>query len=128
MSMPDMSIPIQNALSWPDFLPADFASLNLADTILEFRELDRKKYPVVDTAYDVLNHGGAYPLVFNAANEIAVSAFIDGKISFLSIAAIIKGAVEKNWPLKLESFEQVYALDAEARLCTLGLIEKNGFN
>jgi 1-deoxy-D-xylulose-5-phosphate reductoisomerase len=124
LNMPDMAIPIQNALSWPDTLPADFASLSLSDIMLEFKALDKEKYPIVETAYDALKLKGAYPLVFNAANEIAVSAFTEGRISFLDIANVTKDAVEKDWPRKLESFEQVYALDAEARMVSIQLIDK----
>ena len=124
LSMPDMAIPIQNALTWPEILPADFASLNLSDIMLEFKAMDKNKYPIVETAYDALKLKGAYPLVFNAANEIAVSAFTEGRISFLDIANVTKDSVEKDWPRKLESFEQVFALDAEARMVTLQLIDK----
>ncbi|MBI9108113.1 MAG: 1-deoxy-D-xylulose-5-phosphate reductoisomerase [Spirochaetales bacterium] len=128
LSMPDMAIPIQNALSWPDILPADFASLSLSDIMLEFKALDREKYPIVDTAYEALRLKGAYPLVFNAANEIAVSSFIEGRISFLDIAEVTRDAVEKDWPRRLETFEQVFALDAEARMVSLKLIDKYGSN
>jgi 1-deoxy-D-xylulose-5-phosphate reductoisomerase len=128
LSMPDMSVPIQNALSWPDILPADFASMNLADVVLEFKELDKKKYPVIDIAYEALKLEGAYPLVFNAVNEVAVSAFIDNRISFLDITKIIGKAINKEWPLRLESFEHVYSLDAEARKFSMELIKNNGLN
>ena len=124
MNMPDMAIPIQNALSWPDMLPSDFASLDLSDMTFEFKALDKAKYPIVETAYEALRRKGAYPLVFNAANEMAVSSFIDGRISFLDIANVTADALDKSWPGKLESFEQIYALDAEARMVAIQLIDK----
>ena len=126
MSMPDMSIPIQNALSWPEMIPADYASLDLAGTNLEFHELDRLKYPIVDTAYYALEKEGSYPNVFNAANEVAVSAFIEDRISFLDIAGVVNETVSRDWPGKVENFEQVFETDRKAREVSQAIIDRIG--
>lgn len=124
ISRPDMAIPIQNALSWPEILPADFAELNLLNATFEFSLLDSDKYPMVPMAYESLKKKGAYPLVYNAANEMAVQSFIDGKTGFLQIADITKKALNHNWPSRLESFDHVFELDTEARRLTSKIIEK----
>ncbi len=124
ISLPDMSVPIQNALSWPEIIPANFATLDLPGISLEFQELDHLKYPIVKSAYYALDKLGAYPVVFNAVNEVAVAAFTEGGILFTDIASLVDQALQLDWPLKVESFDHVFALDEEARSVTLELIEK----
>ena len=122
ISLPDMSIPIQNALSWPEIIPANFAALDLPEVSLEFHKLDELKYPIVKDAYRALELGGAYPLVFNAANEAAVSAFIEGSIFFTDIADIVEKTIDVEWPGKVESFEHIFELDLKARSVASQLI------
>ena len=124
ISLPDMSIPIQNALSWPEIIPANFAALDLPGVSLEFQKLDELKYPIVENAYKALHRGGAYPLVFNAANEEAVGAFIDGSVFFTDIANIVAQAVDADWPGSIESFEHIFDLDDEVRAATARIIGK----
>lgn len=124
MSLPDMSIPIQNALSWPDIIPADAASLTIPGVDLEFRDLDFNRYPIVRSAYKAAETGGAYPLVFNAANEEAVSAFMEGNIFFTDISSVVEKSLDINWPDKVESFEHIFEIDQEARAKSSALISK----
>ena len=124
ISLPDMSVPIQNALSWPEIIPANFAALDLPGVSLDFQELDEQKYPIINSAYYSLEKKGAYPLVFNAANEIAVAAFIDDSIAFTDIAELVEKSLQKRWPSKVESFGHIFEIDAEARAVTTELIGK----
>lgn len=124
ISLPDMSVPIQNALCWPDFIPANYAHLSLPGVKLEFSEMDNKKYPIVRLAYNALKKNGAYPLAFNAANEVAVAAFIDGLIKFTDISKIVEDCLQKEWPTKVDTFEHVYKLDKEIRKSSLKILER----
>ena len=124
LSLPDMSIPIQNALSWPDVIPSDFAALTVPGIDLEFLELDLNRYPIVESAYTAAHRGGSYPLVFNAANEEAVAAFVDGSIYFTDINVVVKEALDFSWPEKVESFEHIFKIDNEARIKTSAIIDK----
>ncbi|MDC7225631.1 MAG: 1-deoxy-D-xylulose-5-phosphate reductoisomerase [Spirochaetales bacterium] len=124
ISLPDMSIPIQNALSWPDIIPANFAALDLPGVALEFQKLDKLKYPIVKSAYSALEQKGAYPLAFNAANEVAVASFIEESIGFTDIAALVEDVMQMNWPGTIESFEHIFTIDSEVRAKTIKMIEK----
>ncbi|MDC7125087.1 MAG: 1-deoxy-D-xylulose-5-phosphate reductoisomerase [Spirochaetales bacterium] len=124
VSLPDMSVPILNALSWPDLIPANYASLSLPGVSLEFQDLDNLKYPIVNYAYEALNKQGAYPIAYNAANEIAVEAFIEGQIYFTDIASVVAECFQLDWPQKIESFEQIFSIDAEIRTATTKIIER----
>ena len=124
ISLPDMSVPIQNALSWPEIIPANFASLDLPEVSLEFHELDEVKYPIVKSAYAALEKKGSYPIVFNAANEAAVASFMEGGIAFTDIAVLVDQALELDWPGRVESFDHIFSIDAEVRTVTRELIEK----
>ena len=88
--LPDMKLPIQYALSFPERLPMNAAKLNFTDAMQwEFMPADREKFPCLQLAYDALARGGNIPCAMNAANEIAVQAFLEDKINFLQIAEII---------------------------------------
>ncbi len=128
ISLPDMSIPIQNALSWPEIIPSNFAALELPGVSLDFEALDELKYPIVSSAYHTLEKKGAYPLVFNAANEVAVASFVDGSIAFTDIADIVDKTLQKKWPSRIDSFNHIFEVDSEARAVTMKLINKIGQN
>jgi 1-deoxy-D-xylulose-5-phosphate reductoisomerase len=108
----DMKFPIVYALAYPDRLPNAFGRLDLvAARQLEFFEVEAARYPAVDLARAALSQGGGMPAVLNAANEIAVEAFLAGKISFPDIVAVVSetasavGAVPA--PRTLEEAEEV---------------------
>ena len=124
ISLPDMSIPIQNALSWPEIIPANFAALDLPGVSLDFQELDKLKYPIVSSAYHALERKGAYPLVFNAANEVAVAAFVEDGISFTDIPVLVNESLQADWPSHVESFEHIFEIDSAARVITKNLVDK----
>jgi 1-deoxy-D-xylulose-5-phosphate reductoisomerase len=91
----DMRIPIQSALSWPDRLPYE-ANLDLeALGSLDFEPVDMQKFPLVEIAYEAGRCGGLYPAVMNAANEIAVQAFLDRAIGFDDIAGVVRESIDE---------------------------------
>ncbi|RKX77316.1 MAG: 1-deoxy-D-xylulose-5-phosphate reductoisomerase [Spirochaetes bacterium] len=115
ISYPDMRLPIQNALTYPETSPFPFGRFKLTGEILTFQAPDSKKYPLLDLAYRAATEGRAYPIAYNAANEVAVSAFLKGKIHFTGIAPVVERTLEYDWGNLLLSFEQVGELDIRAR-------------
>jgi len=116
MGNPDMCTPIAYGLAWPDRMISGVAPLNLVNAgPLEFSEPDTNRFPGLRLGREVAESGGAAPIVFNAANEIAVAAFLAGQISFTRIPDIIARALERlilPAPLNLAD---VLAIDTEAR-------------
>jgi 1-deoxy-D-xylulose-5-phosphate reductoisomerase len=95
LGVTDMRLPIQYAFAYPDRWPAPVPHLDLASMgPLEFCAPDRQRFPCLRLAYEALEHGGAWPVVLNAANEVAVQAFLDGQLRFVDIAVVIERALE----------------------------------
>jgi len=115
ISSPDMRIPIQNALTYPELLESPFGKLDLDDFSLNFSKPDMKKYPLLSLAYRAADSGGCYPLAYNAANEVAVEAFIEGGIRYLDIHKVVSNTLEWNWNYLVRSFQDVLENDKEAR-------------
>jgi 1-deoxy-D-xylulose-5-phosphate reductoisomerase len=82
---------------------------------LDFEAPDYERFPCLKLAREALAAGGARPAVLNAANEVAVAAFLDGRAAFLEIAAIVSDTLERYDPAAPETLDQVLAIDAEAR-------------
>jgi 1-deoxy-D-xylulose-5-phosphate reductoisomerase len=94
LGAPDMRIPIAHCLGWPDRIPGPAARLDLAAIgQLTFEVPDLKRFPGLRLAYEALRQGGGTPTVFNAANEIAVAAFVEGKIKFGMIARLVEATI-----------------------------------
>ncbi len=94
MGIPDMKIPIQFAITYPDRITSDFPRMDFEKySSLTFEEPDLEKFRCLKLAYDVLEKGGIYPAVLNAANEVAVDLFINEKIGFMDIPAIINNSL-----------------------------------
>ncbi len=117
LSKNDMKFPILYALTYPDRIPTPFGRLDLASLArLDFAEVDPRRYPAVGLAREALRAGGGMPAVLNAANEVAVDAFLTGKISFPDIVAVVAetaaavGAVHSPG-----SVDEAEAIDQEAR-------------
>ena len=97
LGVTDMRLPIQYAFSYPDRWEAALPSLDLAQLRrLEFHEPDHERFPCLGLAYRALASGGAYPVVLNAANEVAVAAFLDGHLPFRGIPSLIEAALEAH--------------------------------
>ncbi len=115
MSLPDMRTPIQNALSYPTLIPYPFERIDFSALDLSLRKPDEKRYPCLDLAREAARAGGVYPLVFNAANEIAVEAFIHEEIPFTDIPVIIRHCLEGQTENLIGSFEEIEEYDKNAR-------------
>jgi 1-deoxy-D-xylulose-5-phosphate reductoisomerase len=113
---PDMRTPIAYALGYPDRLSSGVSRLDLLTTArLDFSAPDLVRFPCLRIAYDALNMGGTAPATLNAANEIAVEAFLAEKIGFMDIPAIIESVLSAAITAPVESIEQLVAVDTAAR-------------
>lgn len=116
LGSPDMRTPIAYALGWPGRTTAPTRRLDLAEIgRLTFEPPDPQRFPALRLAREALRRGGGSPTVLNAANEIAVHAFLDGRIGFLDIAATVERTLERISAVNLDSLEDVYNLDCTAR-------------
>ena len=112
----DMKTPISYALAWPQRLPWDPSPLDLAGLgQLNFRNVDTARYPCFGLAVEALTAGGNAAAVLNGANEIAVSAFLNGKIGFMRIAEIVDAVLQSGSEGSVDSLEAVFATDKLAR-------------
>lgn len=117
MSHPDMRVPIAHALAWPERIEsgaAPFDPVNLGQ--LEFTEPDRARFPCLDLAYSAAHRGGTAPAVLNAANEIAVQAFLDRRIGFTDIPRVIEYTLTRVCTDTTPTLENVLGEDAHARV------------
>jgi 1-deoxy-D-xylulose-5-phosphate reductoisomerase len=116
LGSPDMRIPIAYALAWPDRMPTPAQRLNLADIArLDFGEPDLERFPALRLAREALEAGGSAPAVLNAANEVAVAAFLDGGIQFPDISRLVESALQENDRPGPHSIEDVFEIDREVR-------------
>ena len=116
LGAPDMRTPIACALAWPDRIEAGVAPLDFTTMgKLEFERVDPVRFPCMRLASEALRLGGTAPAVLNAANEIAVESFLDGRLGFTGIPGIIESVLGETAVEPLVSLEQVYAADIEAR-------------
>ncbi len=116
LGIPDMRIPIAYALSYPRRLAMDLPGLNLAKcSTLEFHDPDYKRFPALSLAFQAIEHGGVQPAVLNAANEVAVAAFLDEEISFLDIADTVATVMEKVASGSEDSIDDILQADNRAR-------------
>ena len=116
MGAPDMRIPIAHTLAWPARLATTSPRLDLAALgRLEFSLPDDIRFPALRIAREALRAGGGAPTILNAANEVAVAAFLGRRIGFLDIAAVVEATLERAGPFAAGSLDAVVALDAEAR-------------
>ncbi|WP_174285886.1 1-deoxy-D-xylulose-5-phosphate reductoisomerase [Sphingomonas bacterium] len=112
----DMRVPIAHTLAWPDRMATPMAPLDLAAIgRLDFEAIDPVRFPAIRLAREALDADGARPAILNAANEIAVAAFLAGRIRFLEIAAIVEDTLERYDPPPADTLAAVIAVDAEAR-------------
>ena len=122
LGLPDMKLPIQYALSFPERLTNDFPRANLAEIgNLTFLNPDFNKFECLKLAYEVLESGGIAPCILNAANEVAVEKFLKGEIKFSSIPGIINKALFKFENHKQPDMEMIFEYDKLTREFTSGL-------
>jgi 1-deoxy-D-xylulose-5-phosphate reductoisomerase len=116
LSNPDMRLPITYALFWPERVESDYGRLDF-DTLasLTFEKPDFNRFPALKLAYAVAKTGGTAPAVFNAANEVAVDAFLKGSVRFTGITDIIEDAVAKIAVVSSPKLDDILQADSEAR-------------
>ncbi|MEE9165472.1 MAG: 1-deoxy-D-xylulose-5-phosphate reductoisomerase [Nitrospinota bacterium] len=116
MGLPDMRVPINYALNYPERVSTNLPTLNLTKTkTLTFSEPDYKKFQCLKYAFHALRIGRTMPAVLNAANEVAVQAFLNGSISFTGIPKIIKKIMRKHQPKKVRKISDIMQADQWAR-------------
>jgi 1-deoxy-D-xylulose-5-phosphate reductoisomerase len=116
MGVPDMELPIQFALGFPERLPLKGKRLDLAAIkSLTFFEPDFKRFPCLKLCIDAARQGGTAPAIVNAANEMAVKFFLDGVIGYPSIAEIIESSLTEHTPQKIDGIEVIERADAAVR-------------
>ncbi|MDR1654755.1 MAG: 1-deoxy-D-xylulose-5-phosphate reductoisomerase [Treponema sp.] len=115
LSNPDMRLPIAEALFQPAMPPSPFGKLDFEDLRLDFGKPDPERFPMLPLAFKAGGLGGLYPSAYNAANEAAVAAFLEGRIGFLDIYPVVRYVVEREWNRELTSLELVFEGDAQAR-------------
>jgi len=119
LGYPDMKIPIQYALTYPKRLKTDLEPLNLAEIKeLTFNKPDLERFPCLKYAFDAGSIGGSMPAVLNAANEIAVSAFLKEKIKYLDIPRLIKNMMEEHSLIKNPDLDEILEVDKKTRELT----------
>ncbi len=119
----DMRIPIQYAITHPARSPGVVEPFDLTAHQLSFEAPDRATFPALDLAYHAGRTGGVHPATFNAADEVAVAAFLDGRIGFLDIAGTIEGVLERTEVCPIDSLDVVVEADARARRTAEDLVE-----
>ena len=121
---PDMRVPISYALHHPDRVDVPVARLDLAQVgSLTFEPVDAEAFPCLRLAREAAMAGGTAPCVLNAANEVAVHAFLAGRLSFTSIPDVIERALEQLGAQPVHSFDSLYEADQAAREAATAMVE-----
>jgi 1-deoxy-D-xylulose-5-phosphate reductoisomerase len=124
MGLPDMKLPIQYALGFPNRLKSDFPRFNFMDyPQLTFEQADPDTFRNLGLAFEAMKQGGNQPCILNAANEIAVDAFLEGKVSFLRMSDIIEQSMQKVSFIKKPNYSDYVATDEETRVLALEMIK-----
>ncbi len=122
ISDPDMKHPIFNALTWPENKKSYLEPFDLFDQTMTFFRPRYQDFPLLQYAFECAKAQNCYPIAFNAANEVAVHAFLEEKIGFLNISRIVRAVLDHNWNKKLDSFETVFEADKKARQLAAELV------
>ncbi|MDR3147300.1 MAG: 1-deoxy-D-xylulose-5-phosphate reductoisomerase [Treponema sp.] len=114
LSRPDMRLPIQEALYWPETVPSPFGGLELPGLRLDFEAPDGERFPMLPLAYEAARLGALYPCAYNGANEAAVEAFFHGRLGFLDIPAVVQYVLNQDWGGELH-IESITEADRRSR-------------
>jgi 1-deoxy-D-xylulose-5-phosphate reductoisomerase len=113
---PDMRVPISYALTYPDRTAVDLPQLDFASgLVLEFEPVDEESFPMLGLARLAGERGGSYPCAFNAANEVAVAGFLDGRLPFLGIPEVVEHTLDAADGSPATDVESLHEADREAR-------------
>lgn len=124
---PDMRTPIANALAWPERIDSGVAPLDLfAVARLDFQRPDEQRFPCLRLAREAAMAGNSAPAMLNAANEVAVAAFLDGRIRYPQIARIIEDVLNSEPVVAVDELEAVFAADGKARVLAEQWLSRNG--
>jgi 1-deoxy-D-xylulose-5-phosphate reductoisomerase len=124
LSATDMRLPIQQALTYPDKLPSRVSSLDLVKVgTLSFFEPDIDRFPCLQLCYDAIDSGGTAPAVLNASNEMAVEAFLEGRIGFMDIPRVVGNTLELHQNGKGD-LDGIYEADRWAREAARGIVNR----
>jgi len=124
---PDMRTPIANALAWPERIDSGVAPLDLfAVARLDFEAPDEERFPCLRLARQAAEAGNSAPAMLNAANEVAVAAFLDGRVRYLEIASIIEEVLNLEPVVALDNLDAVFAADATARTLAGQWLSRHG--
>ncbi|MBP6263883.1 MAG: 1-deoxy-D-xylulose-5-phosphate reductoisomerase, partial [Nitrospira sp.] len=116
LGLPDMRTPISYAMRYPERMPLDLPSLDLtAISTLTFFKPDHDRFPCLQLGYEALRIGGTMPATMNAANEVAVEAFLQSGIRFLDIPDIIRSTMEAHAPRPIDTLDDALDADRQAR-------------
>ena len=125
LSRPDMRLPIHEALYYPEIAPSTWGVLDFDGLKLTFERPDTARFPMLALAYEALRAGGCYPAAYNAANEYAVSAFLDGRIAFTEISAVCGAVLGMDWSGGDDDLESILEADTLARAAARQLAAGN---
>lgn len=113
---PDMRTPIAHALAWPERMDSGVAPLDLFDVgQLDFRQPDLERFPCLDLAYRAAQEGGTCPAILNAANEVAVTAFLERRVGFMDIAKVVGRTLEQLPAQQVDGWEVAQLLEVDRR-------------
>jgi 1-deoxy-D-xylulose 5-phosphate reductoisomerase len=126
LSQPDMRLPIQYALSYPSRIDLNTRRIDFAElATLTFERPDLERFPCLGLAYSALEKGGNATCAMNGANEVAVAAFLEGKIRFVDIPEIIATTMERSTFVAKPSFDDIYSTDFEAKRIAFEIIDNH---
>lgn len=124
---PDMRTPIANALAWPERIDSGVAPLDLfAIARLDFQAPDEARFPCLRLARQAAEAGNSAPAMLNAANEVAVAAFLDGRVRYLEIASIIEEVLNLEPVVSVDDLDAVFTADAKARVLAERWLSRHG--
>ncbi len=124
LGVTDMRLPIQYALSWPERWANSWPRLNLAQHTLTFEEPDCQRFPCLALAYEAGKAGQTMPVVLNAVNEVAVEAFLKGRITFPGIPGLVQAVMQEHCPVEPDNLPCILETDAWARQEGQKLVDK----
>ena len=125
MGQPDMRTPIAYGLAWPDRITAGVQSLSLTQqAALNFMEPDLQHFPCLSLAFQAGKQGGTAPVILNAANEIAVAAFLDNALQYLQIPEVVERVLNTTPPSTPSSLEDILEVDAKSRVLATDVIQR----
>jgi 1-deoxy-D-xylulose-5-phosphate reductoisomerase len=124
ISQPDMRLPIQDALTYPELRSSGLEAFDLTGKALSFEPVDSRKYGMLDLAYQAAEGAQGYAIAYNAANEVAVQRFLGGEIPFLKIPQLVEEILQADWNAEVRTVEQILQIDERARIKVEEILER----